>query len=271
MKTCNKCGANNLETAIFCRECGNDMLIQVKNEDEEENIEKTEQEQQQMEKSGLEKKDDDKKIELHKEPKERNDAICPFCHEPECKPVSLSETETKTKGYKWGNGCCGMFLLGPFGFLCGLCGTGSKTKTTTELRWVCTKCGKDHIALKTALDKWDTFVSSIPIVGLSSGVAAAVLKIIFTWLSELIFGTGFIGGIVKFIVAVILPLFIAVSSPVATVAQQKNNISEELGEDLDIYLTEELSSKAKKMTVISTVIAIAVTLLGLPVLRMIFG
>ena len=60
--------------------------------------------------------------------------ICPNCKSEKCQFVS----ETSNNGFSMGDGCCGMLLLGPFGLLCGLCGSGSETNTY----WKCATCGK---------------------------------------------------------------------------------------------------------------------------------
>lgn len=98
---------------------------------------------------------------INEEGATRNDVVCPFCGEENCQPMQKSITEVKQKGYGWGSGCCGMLLLGPFGLLCGLCRTGSKVKTTSELWWTCMKCGKQHLALADALNKWDAMMESL--------------------------------------------------------------------------------------------------------------
>lgn len=51
------------------------------------------------------------------------------------------------------NGCCGMCLMGPFGLLCGLCGTGTKVDINNEVMWICKSCGKEHLSQKDALQK----------------------------------------------------------------------------------------------------------------------
>lgn len=43
--------------------------------------------------------------------------------------------------------------MGPFGLLCGLCGTGSKVDTQNETIWICQSCGKEHLSQKSALDR----------------------------------------------------------------------------------------------------------------------
>jgi hypothetical protein len=64
-----------------------------------------------------------------------NVARCPKCGSTNVQVVS----QTKTKGFGCGKGCCGAILLGPFGWLCGLCGMG---KGKSKILRVCAACGK---------------------------------------------------------------------------------------------------------------------------------
>lgn len=52
---------------------------------------------------------------------------------------TITETVTKGKDYSVGKGFCGYIFLGPIGVLCGACGKGKKTKSTTY--WLCPECG----------------------------------------------------------------------------------------------------------------------------------
>lgn len=47
----------------------------------------------------------------------------------EIKPPESIIIKNETKGFRFFRACLGFFALGPFGLLCGLCGSG-KTKTT---------------------------------------------------------------------------------------------------------------------------------------------
>jgi ribosomal protein L37AE/L43A len=63
---------------------------------------------------------------------------CPKCGSTNVQAVS--EITSKTKGFGLCKGSLGAILFGPVGLLCGLCGMG-KSKTTTDVLWVCGKCG----------------------------------------------------------------------------------------------------------------------------------
>jgi len=60
---------------------------------------------------------------------------CPRCGASNIQAVA----EGEIKGFSAGKGCCGATLLGPFGFLCGLCGMG---KGKTKAVRMCVDCGK---------------------------------------------------------------------------------------------------------------------------------
>ncbi len=62
---------------------------------------------------------------------------CPKCGGTNCTPIV--ETSTSGKDFSAGKGCCGFALLGPIGILCGSCGKGKQTKSTTY--WMCPNCG----------------------------------------------------------------------------------------------------------------------------------
>lgn len=64
--------------------------------------------------------------------------VCPNCGSTRLSPVT--ETQTSGKDFSAGKGCCGYLLLGPLGVLCGACGKGKQTKSTTY--WLCNDCGK---------------------------------------------------------------------------------------------------------------------------------
>lgn len=64
---------------------------------------------------------------------------CPKCGNNNLQMVS--ETSGDVKGFGFGKGCFGYLLVGPIGWLCGLCGMG-KGKYKTTNYWVCNQCGK---------------------------------------------------------------------------------------------------------------------------------
>lgn len=255
MMNCPKCGKENPEGASFCHSCGS-SLINLKPEGFQQPAENNEsfvgkksvKVSSEFKKFGSELKNAFEEG-LNSAALERNDTVCPFCRESNCMPLQKNATEIDNKGYRWGNGCCGMFLLGPFGLLCGLCGIGSKTKITSELWWICKKCGKPHIALQDALKKWEAVVSGLIGSGVSYGIAFAIIK----WL-EL--------GFISFVGTVVLLL-----GPAFGLYSVHKNISEELGESLIYYLTAEQKKEAIQDLLIATTIAFVIGLFGMPLLN----
>ena len=177
---------------------------------------------------------------LNSKEQTRNDTTCPFCHEGSCQPIQKTSTEVEHKNYKWGSGCCGMFLLGPFGLLCGLCGTGSKTTITSELWWTCMSCGKQHIALADALKKWDAMISALPATALGVGIFFVFLRYL-----EI--------GFLTFLVVIG-----SVAVPILSVWAMSMELAEELGEPLFSYLSPEQKKKCLSMVLG----AIAIILVG---------
>lgn len=77
------------------------------------------------------------KYPLHEKKRTQQGGIkCPNCGSPNCAPIM--ESTTSGKDFSAGKGCCGFALLGPIGILCGACGKGKQTTTTTS--WVCSDC-----------------------------------------------------------------------------------------------------------------------------------
>ena len=63
---------------------------------------------------------------------------CPYCGGINCTPVV--ETSTTGKNFSTGKACCGsLFFWNPAGLLCGFCGKGKQTTSTTY--WMCHTCG----------------------------------------------------------------------------------------------------------------------------------
>ena len=63
---------------------------------------------------------------------------CPKCGCGDCRIIV--ETSTTGKDFSASKGCCGWLLFGQIGLLCGACGKGKRTRSTSY--WVCHRCGK---------------------------------------------------------------------------------------------------------------------------------
>lgn len=70
---------------------------------------------------------------------------CPNCRSRDLIPITdnTQNVDVEHQGYSASKGCCGWFLLGPFGLLCGMCGQKDTTTVTNTSRsyWVCRNCG----------------------------------------------------------------------------------------------------------------------------------
>ncbi len=68
--------------------------------------------------------------------------ICPRCGSGDLQTVSEFESTTDVKGYGCCKGLIGYLILGPIGWICGLCGMGEgRTRTRTTTLWMCKGCG----------------------------------------------------------------------------------------------------------------------------------
>lgn len=63
---------------------------------------------------------------------------CPKCGSGDCRIIN--EVRTTGKDFSASKGCCGAFLLGPIGVLCGACGKGRQVHNNNF--WVCGNCGR---------------------------------------------------------------------------------------------------------------------------------
>lgn len=179
----------------------------------------------------------------------RNDAACPFCGEENCQPVQKSIIETRQKNYGWGSGCCGMLLFGPFGLLCGLCGSGSKTKTSSELWWTCPKCGKQHLALADALNKWETMLGGL----LTNSLLVAAIFAVLRWFDI---------GILT--VLVVLGSFVI---PIMGIVGMHQELSEEFGGPISDYLSPDQKKACLWVVLIAIIIILVGSFLGLRLLE----
>jgi ribosomal protein L40E len=246
MVACQACGAENPDGAKFCYRCGTNLDGENPRSNKQEPIKSSDAASQQA-----------------SENKKHNDTICPFCQAPNCQPMQKNSTEIEHKNYRWGQGCCGMFLLGPFGLLCGLCGTGSKIKSESVLWWTCLTCGKQHIALSDAKKKWEILINGLPVTGISTGIAAIIMKAILRWL----FGYGFLASAVVFIVPIIFSIYILYVG----ISEAEKELSQELGVPITTFLSvKEKNDRLMKMLV-AIGLALFVALFGLPLLDLVLG
>lgn len=217
---CGYCGASNPDTAKFCRKCGKTLVT-----------------------DWIEPKEAPKQsipvvVTVHK------DTVCPFCGSENCQPVMRNVTKIRGSGYSASSACCGLCLLGPFGLLCGLCGTGTKVDIQNETVWICQKCGKQHLSQKDALEKAQVLAAN----GMMGILLIALL--LSGWLS-----VGSIGWL--------FPLAWTLTPVIAWFG-----IDAELSEELGYPFKEVLppDSSVAIYLIIAEIITIVVLLFGGPVL-----
>lgn len=258
---CPSCGAKNSAAANFCKDCGKELP-----KSDSPNSCQTDDATSSM--IPQEKNDHTSESKQREPNAARNDTICPYCKESDCTPMQKSTTEVNTKTYKWGSGCCGMFLLGPFGLLCGMCGTGSKVKTDNELWWTCLKCGREHLAFADAIKKWETIVSRLPIAGISWGIEGVIAKALFKSLMIWWWGEGLITSILTFLFPIFFIVCIAKLMNEATATKE---ISEQFGEPIEQYLTKEQKDTELKIQLITLGITLFICYFGVPILDALLG
>ena len=75
----------------------------------------------------------------------QNRMHCPQCGNDELQMITdnVSSVQTSGGGYSGGKGCLGFLVFGPFGLLCGNCGSGSTTTVINDTKhfWTCNRCG----------------------------------------------------------------------------------------------------------------------------------
>lgn len=100
-------------------------------------------------------------------PTKFEEGVCPKCGSHDCEIQVQQNVSGSSKGYSAGMGCLGFLLTGPFGLLCGLCGSGGQTTTTHQSMWVCKKCGNQFFPR-------NDLVSKLTGVGILAGVILGI-------------------------------------------------------------------------------------------------
>jgi len=125
---------------------------------------------------------------------------CPHCG-GDVVPIM---TTTQGKSYSAGSGCLGYLLLGPFGLLCGLCGTKGATQKT---EWICQKCGaKVRVAgaVRNELEETKKTSTRYIVIG-AVGLVFALILLIIALSADAEALVGFaVAGIVILIVDIII-------------------------------------------------------------------
>ena len=86
-------------------------------------------------------------------PQKNGSVYCPKCKSQKLQTIVESNVEGKGGGYGTGKGCLGWLLLGPLGLLCGMCGSGTKIKTTNATFFMCMDCGDKFREAKELIEE----------------------------------------------------------------------------------------------------------------------
>lgn len=103
---------------------------------------------------------------------------CPSCGSQDLSPISESEVTVSGGGYGFGSGCCGWILLGPIGLLCGFCGRGVKSKSTTRKYWFCKSCGHKFRDIE---DEYEEKQQVLAVMGFVSFIIAFIVPAVFEY------------------------------------------------------------------------------------------
>lgn len=233
MKYCRECGGKLDPESKYCPHCGNkvDVKKTIENENSFQNGEAKESIlysfleflkglMELLKEAGIHIFDSIDKW-ISKIPNMPKDPLCPYCSSEDTFPIVKSEVDVKTKGYGWGAGCCGMCLLGPFGLLCGLCGTGSKVNSSSKTWWGCKNCGRQHLAQHDAVEMLNSFMEKLVVNCMCYGSIGSIL--LYPILDE------FVQGFFRTILIALIAIIVGVGIPLYLVNKMFDNISEQLG------------------------------------------
>ena len=214
---CANCGKENSNESKYCRYCGAE-LSKLTSESRKWEISFIDLLKFFLHEKGI-------KIYFEEQPRNIADQECSYCGSDNIQLIQKSTTDVKTKRYSMGNGCCGLCLLGPFGLLCGLIGTGSKVKVSSETWMHCMSCGREFISKATALESMEKFMNDL--MG-NAFILGAIYSFFYYW--------GFESKIIAFIILIIL----SVGFPLLLMMVNYNILSEKLGcSIIDILSTEK--------------------------------
>ncbi|WP_461815868.1 zinc-ribbon domain-containing protein [Faecalimonas sp.] len=226
MKYCSECGKEINEEAQYCPNCGNE----IKNERNEKNDNSFQNRETEnswwksltrfISEIRIEIKESIDQ-EIQKEPDIPKDFKCPYCDNEDTFPIEKNETEIKNKGYSMSNGCCGMCLLGPFGLLCGLFGTGSKIKSKSTTWWGCKNCGKQHLAQHSAIEMIDLLIGKMVLNCFCYGSIGSM--ILYVLLNEIV------QGFLKTILILVISAIIGIITPLRLAETLFKDIDRSLG------------------------------------------
>lgn len=253
MRYCRKCGGEINSDSQYCPKCGNPVNNEqsVRNENSFENndteesiwtllVEFLKLVIELLKEAGIHIISIiDRAIQI--EPNKPKDSKCPYCDSDDTFPIAKSEVEVKNRGYSLGNGCCGMCLLGPFGLLCGLCGSGSEVNSKTITWWGCKNCGKHHLSQHDAIEMLNSYMDRMITNCLCYGSIGSIF--LYPILAN------FVPEFLRIILVFLIAAIVGVAVPLYLVYQLFTDMNKQLGysvwEILDVKKKKEYWNSIK--------------------------
>ena len=165
---------------------------------------------------------------------------CPKCGSKRIQATTETDVRTTGKNYSVGQGCLGYLLLGPLGLLCGSCGSGQKTTTTSTTYWVCPNCGNKFQSPQDIRSEAQNKKSA--------SVALIIIGIVFA------IGTYFVMSSIPDAPSDVAPLFILFSAFIflifwiaSAVAKSQAKSLEESAESLELSMLDFQSNVKKRI------------------------
>lgn len=126
-------------------------------------------------------------VEVPKKPETSQKFHCPHCGSNDLHPITSTEITTSSSGggFSAAKGFLGYLLMGPFGFLCGSCGSKTKTSVNASSKnyWMCRSCGKKFLDMADLDAQLQKEKAAIPRTIIVTALAAvfSVLLAVYTF------------------------------------------------------------------------------------------
>lgn len=153
--------------------------------------------------------------------------VCYSCGSRNFQLTTEIKTTTTGKNYSGTKGCLGYLLLGPLGLLCGSCGQGQQTNSTTSTHWICSNCGKKHInpdKLKQEIKQGK--------VGMGIAVFSIILLLILIMMG---INSDYIESYIVVFLVIYLIFMLLVGAAVSSVIKSKEALLNEVEEGMQKY------------------------------------
>ena len=155
---------------------------------------------------------------------------CPHCGNKNIQVTTETNVSTTGKNYSGGKGCLGFLMFGPLGLLCGSCGEGQKTTSTSTTYWVCPNCGHKFESPNDLRNKSNEKRKTIPVMVIVGIIFAVAIYYLVDGVAK--------GEDLDFPVALVMALFLGVFMGLIcplVISSQANNMNKEAD-----YLEEQM-------------------------------